>query len=182
MVTYPESFFTDSLLTFFTNYFPCFFSFRKPLNIFQVCFIVLGEGLINMLASPTPDTWVLKKFDSLWLQMSLICLSWLPYTAEPVRNSTVFPTESSTLMGKGRKLLACPYCDWFALILTGLSFLWVFLSLPRKFLYTISNYRRIFWRRYTVWHHFLLNCFIYVNVSTLSFCWVPPITTPGEPV
>lgn len=97
-----------------------------------------------MLASPTPDTWLLKKFDSLWLKMSLICLSWLPYTAEPVRNSTVFPTESSTLMGKGRKLLTCLYCDWFALILTGLSFLWVFLSLPRKFLYTISNYRRIF--------------------------------------
>lgn len=110
-----------------------YFSFRKLLNILQVCFIVVEEDLINMLAFPTPDTWVLNKIDSLWLKMSLICLSWLPYTANHYETVQVFLTESSALMGKERNPLAGLYCDCSALNLTGLSFLWVFLSMPRNF-------------------------------------------------
>lgn len=34
----------------------------------------------------------------------------------------VFPMESGTWVGKGKKPLACPCCDWSVLILTGLSF------------------------------------------------------------
>lgn len=86
----------------------------------------------------------------------------------------VIPTESGTLMGKGRKPVSWPYHGWSALILTGLSFPWVFLSMPRKFLYVISNYKRIFEddKRLNTAFYF---CFMYVNVSTLPFCQVTPI-------
>lgn len=93
----------------------------------------------------------------------------------------IFPIESGTLMGKGRKPLACPYCGWSALIVTGLPFLWVFLSMLRKFLYAVSNYKRIFedGTQFNTTSYF---CFIYMTVSTLPFCRVTPVPTVGESV
>lgn len=90
-------------------------------------------------------------------------------------------SRAGALMGKVRRSLTCPWYDWFALILTSLSFLWVFPSIPRIFLYTVSNYKRILKMIHGLTPR-LASCFMYLSVSTLPFCWVPPIPTVREPV